>query len=58
FRILVYSSRLSVRRNDREGQAVMFFQIFGYAFGLFMAVHYYVFLVFLPALIDSFLDDN
>jgi hypothetical protein len=36
----------------------MFFQIFGYAFGLFMAVHYYVLLVFLPALLDSFLDDN
>lgn len=36
----------------------MFFQIFGYTFGLFMAFHYYIFLVFLPALINSFLEDN
>jgi hypothetical protein len=36
----------------------MFFQIFGYVFGLFMALHYYVFLVFLPALISSLLDEN
>ncbi len=36
----------------------MFFQIFGYVFGLFMALHYYVFLIFLPALFDSLLKDN
>lgn len=36
----------------------MFFQIFGYAFGIFMALHYYVLLVLLPALIDSFLKEN
>lgn len=35
----------------------MFFQIFGYVFGLFMAVHYYLILVFLPALIDRFLGE-
>ncbi len=36
----------------------MFFQIFGYTFGLFMALHYYVLLVFLPAFIESLLKDN
>jgi len=36
----------------------MFFQIFGYVFGLFMALHYYVFLIFLQALIYRLLKDN
>ena len=36
----------------------MFFQIFGYLFGLLMAVHYYVILIFLPALIDRLLEED
>jgi hypothetical protein len=36
----------------------MFFQIFGYLFGLAMAVHYYVLLVFLPALLDRYLGED
>ncbi len=34
----------------------MFFQMFGYLFGLFMALHYYLLMVFLPALINKLLD--
>ncbi len=36
----------------------MFFQALGYCFGFFMAVHYYLLLIFLPALIDRFLGDS
>ena len=36
----------------------MFFQVFGYVFGLIMAIHYYFILVFLPTLIDTFLGDG
>ena len=34
----------------------MFFQIFGYMFGLIMALHYYLFMIFLPALLNKLLD--
>jgi len=36
----------------------MLFQILGFAFGLVMALHYYVLLVFLPALLDAFLGED
>lgn len=34
----------------------MFFQMFGYLFGLFMAMHYYLFIIFLPALLNKLID--
>lgn len=34
----------------------MFFQMFGYLFGLFMALHYYLFMIFLPALLNKLLE--
>ncbi len=34
----------------------MFYQMFGYLFGLFMALHYYLFFIFLPALLNKLLD--
>lgn len=36
----------------------MFYQLFGYLFGLVMAIHYYGFLVFLPMLLDLILGDD
>ncbi len=34
----------------------MFYQICGYLFGLFMALHYYLFFIFLPALFNKIID--
>jgi hypothetical protein len=34
----------------------MFYQMFGYLFGLFMALHYYLFFIFLPALLNKLLE--
>jgi hypothetical protein len=34
----------------------MFYQIFGYLFGLFMALHYYLFFIFMPALLNKILE--
>lgn len=36
----------------------MFYQIFGYTFGLVMALNYYMFFIFFPSLINYFLDEN
>ena len=33
----------------------MIYRLFGYSFGLLMALHYYVLLVLLPAMIESYL---
>jgi len=35
----------------------MFYQIIGYGFGLCMAIHYYLLLVLLPALIERYLGE-
>jgi len=32
----------------------MIFQILGYCFGFFMALHYYFLLILIPAIIESF----
>ena len=34
----------------------MFYQMFGYLFGLFMALHYYLLFIFLPALLTKLFD--
>ncbi len=36
----------------------MFYQVFGYIFGLVMALNYYLFLVFLPSLLAYLLGDD
>jgi hypothetical protein len=36
----------------------MFYQIFGYAFGLVMALNYYLFLVFFPSLLSYLLGED
>jgi hypothetical protein len=35
----------------------MVYQVLGCLFGLFMAVHYYLLLVLLPAMVDAFLEE-
>jgi hypothetical protein len=36
----------------------MFYQVCGCVFGFLMAIHYYLILVFLPALLEAFLGDD